>query len=70
MNKKVKKLTPKAEQARQKLKALTSRKTYYRLDTEFGVLTVDDAPVKRTTPSPNSTGKRRRCTMRQTQRQS
>jgi hypothetical protein len=44
VKKKVEKPAPEAEQARQIVKTRTSRKTYHSLDTEYGVLTVEDAP--------------------------
>jgi len=53
VKKKVQKLTPEAEQVQEKLKASTSQKTYYRLDTEFGVLTVEDAPQKPAAKQPS-----------------
>jgi hypothetical protein len=42
-------------QARKKLKALTSRKKHYSLDTDFGVLTVEDGRQKPAAhpPEPN-----------------
>jgi HsdM N-terminal domain len=60
MKKKVEKLTPEAKRARRKLKASTGRKAYYSLDTEFGVLTVEDAPAKTTAPRTKSNGKPKR----------
>jgi hypothetical protein len=59
VKKKNEKLRPKAEQARQKLKELTGRKTYHSLDTEFGVLTVEDTPTQ-PAPDPKSARKRQR----------
>jgi hypothetical protein len=49
MKKSAGKLTPQSERARQKLKALTSRKTFSSLDTKFGVLTVTEPAEKRAT---------------------
>jgi hypothetical protein len=46
VKKKNEKLPSKAVRARQKLKALAGLKTYHQLDTEFGVLTVEDVPQK------------------------
>jgi hypothetical protein len=60
VKKKNEKLPSKAVRARQKLKALAGLKTYHQLDTEFGVLTVEDVPQKIATPDANSMGKRRR----------
>ena len=47
---------PEAELARQKLKALTRRKTYSSLDTQFGVLTVEDASKEPAARRPNRNG--------------
>jgi hypothetical protein len=43
VKKKVKKTASKVEQARQRLRRLTNRKKHYSADTEFGVLTMEDA---------------------------
>jgi hypothetical protein len=60
VKKKIELLKPAAKRARQKLKALTGRKTHYSLDTEFGVLTVQDAPENAAIPRKNANGKPRR----------
>jgi len=46
MKKKARKPAPNVERARQKVRGLTSRKTYHSVDTEFGVLTLDDGTAK------------------------
>ncbi len=56
MKKKAEENAQAAELARQTLRALTGRKTYYSLDTEFGVLTVEEAPKQPARP-PRRNGK-------------
>ena len=50
MKKKVRKIALNVDQARRKVRGLTSRKTYHSVDTEFGVLTLDENAAKEPAP--------------------
>ncbi len=65
MKKKARKPAPNLEQARQKVRELTSRKTYHSVDTDFGVLILEDGTAKEpAAPRSSRNGKPRRSEKR------
>lgn len=65
MKKEARKPTPDVERARQKVRGLTTRKTYHSVETEFGVLTLDDDTAKEpAAPRSSRNGRSRRSERR------